>query len=174
MPRTFLRRFLPHPDRFTQRRSLRWLGPIINEAHLFHLNRQAVATAVFIGLFCALLPLPGHMLVAALLAILARCNLVIATLLVVLSNPLTIAPQLVLVYHVGDWLLGREVAEVAFEFSWSWLSQQGFGVIAPIALGSIVCGLVFGGIGYLAVRLLWRWRVANHWHARRRRRQPHS
>lgn len=170
MPRTFLRRFLPHPDRLTKSKSLRWLGPMLNDAHLFHLNRQAVSLAVFIGIFCALLPLPGHMLLAALLAMLARCNLLIATLLVMLSNPLTIAPQLILVYQTGEWLLGEEAAPLAFEFSWEWFSQQGFGVIAPIAIGSVVCGLAFGGIGYIVVRLLWRWRVTNRWQERRKHR----
>lgn len=174
MPRTFLRRFLPHPERLTQNKSLRWLGPLIEEAHLFHLNRQAVAMAVFVGLFCALIPLPGHLLLAALLAVLLRCNLLISTLLVFVSNPLTIAPQLVLVYEIGEWLLGRAPEPIAFEFNWQWLWHQGTGVLAPVAVGSIVSGLVAGGLGYLVVRVLWRWRVATLWQARAKRRRPHS
>jgi hypothetical protein len=33
-------------------------------------------------------------------------------------------------------------------------------------LGSVVCGLVFGGLGFLAVRLLWRIAVARQWQRR--------
>ncbi len=171
MPRRFLRRWLPHPDRLTKHKSLRWLGPLVDNPNLFHLHRRSVSMAVFVGLFCAFVPLPGHFVVAGLIAILVRCNLPIAVLLVFISNPFTLTPQLVLVYKVGQRLLGRDATRVAFELSWDWFVQQGDAVLVPVVIGSLATGLTLGALGYIAVRLCWRWQVQSAWRARQRRRR---
>jgi uncharacterized protein (DUF2062 family) len=66
----------------------------------------------FIGLFCAFLPLPFQMVIAASLAVLSRCNVPIAVVLVWVSNPITMTPMLFFSYQLGAWLLDRRI-EVA-------------------------------------------------------------
>lgn len=171
MPRRFLRRWLLHTERLTQHKSLRWLGPVVDEPNLFHLNRRSVSMAVLVGVFCAFVPIPGQSLLAASIAIALRCNLPIAVVLVFISNPFTVTPLLVMSYRLGQYLLGREPLAVAFEWSWTWLVSQGNAVVAPVVLGSLVAGLVLGVTGYVGVRLWWRWHVQSAWRSRRRQRQ---
>ncbi len=170
MPKRLLRRWLLRTEHLTQHRSLRWLGSMVDDPNLFHLNRRSVATAVLIGLFCAFVPLPGQSLLAGSMAMMVRCNLPIAVLLVFVSNPLTATPLLILVYQVGQWLLGRDAVAFAFELSWAWLASQRDAVLVPVVLGSFATGIVMGTLGYVAVRLCWRWRVQSTWRSRRRQR----
>lgn len=174
MPRQFFKRWLPTPHTVQGHKGLRWLGPILGDPHLFHLNRHSVSTAVFIGLFCAFLPLPGHMPLVALFAILLRCNLAIALMLVWISNPLTLAPIAAFCYQIGIWVLDRPSAMVNWELSWDWLVSQGPSLIVPLITGSLLVGLLSGITGYLSVRILWRYQVASRWQARSRFRQSRS
>ncbi len=132
------------------------------------LHRRSVSGACFIGLFCAFLPLPiGQMLIAALLAVVARCNLPIAVSLVWISNPLTFAPIYYFAYKLGSWLLGIEVTNEQFELSWSWLWMRLAEVWWPLTLGSLVCGWVSGLTGAVVSRALWRLHVVRRWQHRR-------
>ncbi len=174
MPRKFLRRWLPAPQTVSGHKWLRWLGPIVDETHLFHLNRYSVSTAFFIGLFVAFLPMPGHILAVSLLAVLLRCNLPISFVLVWLSNPVTMVPMLAMSYQIGLQILNRPSALVEWQFTWNWLQEQGSNLIVPLVLGSVVSGLAFGLIGFIGIRILWRWRVIRRWEARKRMRHARA
>ena len=48
---------------------------------------------------------------------------------------------------------------VAFRLSWDWL-QNGLGPLwKPFLLGCLICGVVAGVLGWMALELAWRWRV---------------
>ena len=127
---------------------------------------------MFIGLFCAFLPLPvGQMLVAALLAVFARCNLPIAVALVWVTNPLTFGPIFYFAYKLGAWLLGIDAAAAEWDLSWQWLWQRLREIWWPLTLGSLVCGWVAGLTGSVLARLLWRLHVVRRWRERRERRR---
>ena len=55
--------------------SLRLLGDWIYATNLWHINRYSASMAFFVGLFVAFMPIPGQMILAALMAVLLRCNL---------------------------------------------------------------------------------------------------
>lgn len=171
MPKKLLRRWLPTPKIVSNNKWLHWLGPLIADPHLFHLNRHSVSIAFFAGIFVALLPLPGHVLIATLLAILLRCNLPICLILVWISNPFTIAPIMLLCYQLGIWVLNRPSALIDWQFTWAWLSEQGPTLIVPLFTGSIISGITCGLIAFLGVRVLWRWQVIRRWEARKLLRQ---
>ena len=78
MPRKFLKRHLPDPDQLKARKELRWLGRLLEDPYLLHLNRRSVARGLAIGLFVAFVPTFGQMALAAALAMLLRGNLLIA------------------------------------------------------------------------------------------------
>ncbi|MFA5493354.1 MAG: DUF2062 domain-containing protein [Porticoccaceae bacterium] len=172
MPKKFLRRYLKARRHQVGSRLPRWLGPLAADPHLFHLNRHSVSVAFFVGLFCALLPLPGQTLIAAPLALLLRCNLPIALALVWITNPLTMAPVLYLTFKLGSWILGTPQLDMAIHFDWAWISQQGRLILLPLVVGGVVAGLLAGATGYLVIRGLWRWTVVREWEARRRKRLP--
>ena len=92
MARKLLKRLMPDPESIRKRPGLKFLGKLLHDPNLFHLNRHSVSVAAFVGVFTSFLPLPGQMLIAAGLALLARCNLPLSIVLVWISNPLTILP----------------------------------------------------------------------------------
>lgn len=166
-----LRRWLPSSHHSANHKSLKWLGPLVKDPYLFHLNRHSVSVAFFVGVFSAFLPLPGQTLIAAGLALVFRCNLPISVLLIWITNPFTIPPIFYLTYELGRWILSSPPIDFAVQLSWEWFNQQGQHILWPLLLGSVISGLFFGVLAYLSVQWFWRWSVVSHWQARGRRRK---
>ncbi|MCS4503307.1 hypothetical protein KBTX_01921 [wastewater metagenome] len=171
MPRRFLKRYLPEPHRVTGRRELRWLGRLLEDPFLLHLNRRSVAGGVAVGLFTAFLPIPFQMILAAALAIFFRVNIVLSVALVWVSNPLTMPALFYFTYMVGTWFLGTPVFPAAFEPNLAWFWHELGAIWRPLLLGSVVTGLLVSLAGYGSVHLLWRFYIIAHLRQRRRRRQ---
>ena len=66
-----------------------------------------MAGGAALGVFLAFIPVPIQMLIAAPLAFLFQVNLPVALAATWVSNPLTLAPILLLAYKVGSLLLGE-------------------------------------------------------------------
>lgn len=174
MPRQTLKHLLPSPARLRRSGALRPLGEWVYESNLWHINRYSASMAFFVGLFLAFAPLPGQIPLAALGAVLLRCNLPIAVSLVCITNPLTAPAIFYLAYQVGALLIDAPLQPLNFEFSIDWLTQRLDDVWRPLLLGCLLCGLFFGSVGYFVINVLWRVRVVRQWRQRRRRRQqPH-
>ena len=134
----------------------------------------APSPTVFIGLFCAFLPIPFQMLVAGALAIVSRCNLPLSVALVWITNPITIPPMFYFSYRLGAWLLDMQLEVDTVVISWAWLGENLGRIGYPLLFGSLVCGWVSGVTGMVVVRLLWRLHVIRRWRARRERRKAKS
>ncbi len=171
MPKRWLRRHLPAPETVRSQSSLHWLRDLLHDGDLWHLNRRSIAGAAFIGIFCAFLPMPFQMLLAALLAIAYKSNLPLSVVLVWISNPLTYIPIFLFNYRVGAWLLNLPITRPE-ETSIHWLLEQ----LIPLWIGSLATGLVLAAIAFGLVKLTWRVLVQRRWHARKnlRRRAPLS
>jgi uncharacterized protein (DUF2062 family) len=153
----WLKRITPDRQQISGQGQLKIFGSLLHDPNLWHLNRRSVSGAVAIGLFVMYLPPMGQMVIAAAAAILLRVNLPISVVLVWLTNPITIPPMYYFAYVVGSWILGTSAAafQVEFWFDWrNWLE-----IIAPLTVGSLVCGSVCSVLGYLAVQGLWRWNL---------------
>lgn len=160
MPRKQLLKFMPHPDRVTQNPMIQKLGPRLQDPGIWHINRRSVSGAVAVGLFCAFIPVPFQMFLAAIGALLFRVNILIAVPMVWLSNPVTIPPLYYFCYKVGVWILGTTEQEFIFELSFHWLASGLQAVWQPFLLGCFTVGAICALLGYLAVRLIWRYEVA--------------
>ena len=68
--RSFFKRFLPEPHRVRNHKHLRHFGDLLHDPGIWHLNRRSASGGIAVGLFCAFIPLPIHMIVAAAVAIL--------------------------------------------------------------------------------------------------------
>lgn len=166
MPRRLLKRICPSPGSLEKHWFLRLLGPRIADPCLWGLCRRAVTGAFGIGLAICFIPLPVHLVVASLLAITLRLNIPVILGTVMLINPLTIVPAYYLAYRLGAFFLDVRPAGFHFEMSWDWL-QNGLGPMwKPFLVGCLVCGVVGGVLGYMALELAWRWRVATRYRAR--------
>lgn len=171
MPRRLLQRYLPHPETLRRQRSLRFLSHLIGNPSLWMLSRRSVANAFFVGLFCALLPIPGQMVLAALGAWALRANLPLSIGLVWITNPLTMPLIFYGNYRLGAWLLDTPAREAPDQLSTRWVAEQLLEILPTLALGSLVAAVAVGLAANLGVRLLWRWHVVRSWKRRRHRRR---
>ncbi|MEM7692423.1 MAG: DUF2062 domain-containing protein [Pseudomonadota bacterium] len=171
MPRQTLKNLMPTPARLRESGALEPLGEWIYSSNFWHLNRYSASMAFFVGLFLAFIPVPGQMLLAALAAILLRCNLPIAVGLVWITNPLTIPAIFYLAYQVGALLIDVPVTQTSFELSVGWLESNLLRIWKPLLLGCLLCGLFFGSLGYFVINMLWRMRVVRQWRRRKQLRR---
>lgn len=187
MPKRLIHRYLPAPERIIEHRLLRFMGTRLSDPGLWHLHRRSAAGAVFWGLWCAMLPMPFQMVPAALLALLFRVNLPLTIVLVWVSNPLTLLPLMWVALWLGCQLLGLPMASGAelgafvdevTQVLGHWMGM-GRGAATPVLsrylepflLGTQVLGFLCGALGYVLMRLYWRWHVLSAWRRRQARRR---
>lgn len=166
MAKHFFRRVLPNPEWAARHRFLARLGPRITAPQLWYVNRRAIAVGLAGGVFFGLLLPTMQMPVAALWAILLRCNLPSALAGTFVSNPVTFVPIYLLAYRIG-----AAVLDVPFDESWTAILDQevsGFSAKAqlwwsavyaagvPLATGLLVVASSSAALVYSAVLLAWR------------------
>jgi len=169
MPRKTLKRFMPDPNKIKEHKHLRHLGSNLHDANLWHLTRRSAAGAFAVGLFCAWMPVPMQMLLAAFMAVLCRVNLPLSVILVWISNPITMPPMFYGAYLIGASVLGVQQQPFEFEVSLSWLVASLSTIGPAFFLGCLICAVVSSVIGFVSVRALWRYSVSAQWRASRRR-----
>ncbi|NQZ30438.1 MAG: DUF2062 domain-containing protein [Oceanospirillaceae bacterium] len=169
MPRKIIKKYLPNEQSLRNNPSLKWLAKYIQHPSLWHLNRKSVSRAFMVGIFCAFLPIPMQMLVAALLAILIRSNMVISVSLVWITNPITMPPIFYFTYKVGTYLLGSQALDDNISFTLEYITQQLSSIWLPLLSGSLFCAVIFGALSYLAINLFWIWHVRSSWRNRSKR-----
>ncbi|TMW12982.1 DUF2062 domain-containing protein [Alloalcanivorax gelatiniphagus] len=166
MPKRLFRKYLPSPERLKGHKSLSFLGEVLSDPNLWHINRHSLAGAAFIGVFTGLLPIPLQMGLAALLAVRFHCNLPLSVVLVWISNPVTYVPIFYFTYRIGAWLLGMEPSP-PHGINVAWFVEQ----LVPLWVGSLLCASLAGLTAWLAVKLSWRLAVVRSWNLRARRRR---
>lgn len=161
MPRKFIKRYLPDSDTLRRHKHLRHFGERLQNHSLWHLNRRSVSGGVAVGLFVAMLPVPFQMFISAGIAILVSVNLPISVLLVFVTNPLTMGPAYYFAYRVGTALLGTTPDLEGFGGSFDEIVASMASVWEPLLLGCLVTGFVLAVLGWVTVRLIWRWHVVS-------------
>jgi len=169
MPKHLIRRFMPDHHQVRDHKYLRMFGQWLHDPNLWHLNRRSVSGAFFWGLFWAMIPVPFQMIFSAATAIVARVNLPIAVALVWLTNPITMPPIFYFCYLVGTWLLPAHEAIPDFQLSLEWIMNSLDDIWQPLYLGSAIVGLASGLLGYVGMRLFWRWHVIRQYRRRQLR-----
>ena len=170
MARNLLKRFIPTPAAIKSNPALHFLGDLLHDPNLFHLNRHSVSVAFFWGLFIALLPIPGQMPAAAIAALVFRCNLPLTAALTWITNPLTMPFFFFITYQVGSLVLQSEPLLVKPELTWDWLANEFGQLWKPLLAGSVLTGLIFGALGYFGMQFYWRWHVNHNWKKRQKMR----
>ncbi len=163
----WLKRVMPTPQAIHENRYLGIFGKLLHDPNLWHLNRHSVSGAFAVGLFVMYLPPLGQSVLAAGLAIFLRVNLPLALGLSWISNPLTIPPMFYFAYFLGCWILGMPAVGFDPDFWLDW--HNWLKVIAPLLLGSFICGAFCAGLGYLTIQALWRWRLMRQIQRRKER-----
>lgn len=169
MPRRLIKRFTPDAEFMKNHKVLGRLGSWLHDPSLWHLNRRSASWAIFIGLVWAYVPSPGQMVFAVVTAIIFRVNVPISFAMIWLTNPITIPPMFYFSYLIGTKIMGVEPQVHEFELSWAWIESLGESLVEiypPLLVGSLLCGVVLGAIGFAAIRLYWRWHVVKKYRER--------
>ena len=176
MPRKFLKRWLPDKSKLdTDHKYLKVLGERIHDPNLWHLNRHSVPIAFAVGLFCAFLPIPFQMVIAAVIAVRVRANLPLSVMLVWITNPFTIPIIFYLTYRAGLILLNIQDPPLEhFVFSVDWLLTQANDIWPPLLVGSLCCGAGFAALGYTLTNLLWRMHIIQRLKERKEKRRQRN
>lgn len=167
MPRKLLKKWSPDPNKIRRAPGLGFLGRLLDDPNLFHLNRHSVSVAVAAGVFLSFVPFPGQTVMAACAAFLLRCNLPIAVMLIWISNPVTIPFIFYATYQLGAWMLGDAYTRVPFDLSWDWLITIFPTIWKPVLLGCLTAGVLSSAMSYIVVQMFWRWHVLDKWQARK-------
>jgi uncharacterized protein len=156
MPRRLIRKLSPKPQTLRDAWYFRMFGKRLSDSRLWALNRRAVTPAFGAGLAICFIPLPVHLLLALLVAMLARLNLPVLIGTTLLVNPLTVVPVYYGAFLLGSFLLQQPPSGFDFALTRDWL-QNGLGPIWKVLLlGCLVSGFAVGYAGYLALELIWQ------------------
>jgi uncharacterized protein len=165
--RSFFKQYVPERHKVQDHKYLRYFGSLLHDPNIWHLTRRSSAGGVATGLFCAFIPLPIHMIVAAALSIVLRVNLPLAVLFTWITNPLSFAPIFLFAYELGAKILNHPTRELNFNFSFHWLLEKLVIIWEPLLLGCLIMATLSASTGYLAVRLLWRLSSVRKWEERK-------
>ncbi|HEX7011898.1 MAG TPA: DUF2062 domain-containing protein [Steroidobacteraceae bacterium] len=131
------------------------------------LNRRSVTRALALGLFIAFVPLPIHVLLSTLLALLLRLNVPVAVAGTFIANPFTMVPMFMSAYWLGCRLLGVTAERIPFELTWTWLSTTLVPIWKPFLLGCLILGTTAAVIGYVALGGIWHLSLVLKYHKRK-------
>jgi uncharacterized protein (DUF2062 family) len=169
MPRRFFRKFALKRTWLEQQWYLAPFAHLLHDPRLWGISRRNCVPAAALGLFISYMPFPGHMLVAALMALVLRINIPVAVIATLLSNPLTVGRMYFFAYQFGEWLLGMEPRPFAFELSLRWMMDGFVTIWQPLLLGCVLLGALLSIVGYAVLDLLWRASVSDYLQQRRMR-----
>jgi len=169
MPKRLIKKITPDHHTVRSHKHLQIFGTLLHDPNLFHMNRRSISGAFAVGIFWAMIPMPLQMVAAAATAILVRVNLPLSIALVWITNPLTMPPIFYANYLIGTWLLSTPDMEKGFEVSMEWIAQSMDQIWQPLYVGSAVSGILFGILGYVIMRLMWRMHIITRFKEKRAR-----
>ncbi len=171
MPHKFLKKYSPTPQTIRENKALSFLGDSIHQPYLWHMNRNSVAKAFAIGLFCMWLPIPLQTVVAALLAIYYRAHLPLSVALVFITNPVTIPPMFYFAYKLGGMILGIDPQTVSMNLGWHWFTTTLGQIWKPLLFGCFMLGIISSAVGYFTIHSIWRQSIRRRWKDRKEARE---
>ncbi len=163
-------KLIPDPDFIKQHKSLQFLGDKLHQPNLWHLNRRSIAMAFAVGLFCAWIPTPTQMIIAAAGAIYFSANLPLSVGLVWITNPITMPPLFYAAYRVGLLAMGQASNADDVEFSLSTMLSGLGDIWQPFLLGCLIMGIISSATGYFGMKYYWEHHIAKKWKARKEKR----
>jgi uncharacterized protein (DUF2062 family) len=164
MPKDLLKKYMPSHETIKSHKNLQFLGDKLHDPNLWHLNRRSVSMAFAVGLFCAWIPTPGQMAIAAIGAFYFRANLPISVGLVWITNPVTMPPLFYFAYLVGLLILNLPDASFSLD---TILSGD---ILFPFLTGCLILSLMCSTAGYFGIDYFWRQHVTKKWSERKEKR----
>jgi uncharacterized protein (DUF2062 family) len=188
-----IKAWIPTRESLHNNRWLRWMGPALSHARLWHFSRKGIALGVALGIFFGLLLPVAQMPVSAAFAMLLRANLPMAVASTFVTNPVTFGPVYYGAYRLGKVVLGEsavtekeallalrrtqataEAPEV--KPTWKQRIAQGIqhlrNVGKPLAVGLLIVATLSGLTVYFLISGAWV--IKTRWERKRRLRERRS
>ena len=166
---------IPTRETIGEYRLLRPFAAQLSHPSLWRLNRRSVPRAVALGLGVGVIIPFMHVVIAAILAIPARANVMIAAVVPLVITPFYPALYYA-AYHIGSWELhhDRAVVDAATQRQVTgevqrilfWIHHAS----GPIGVGILTLAVAASVFGYVAAAFGWRLWCASRW--RRRAARP--
>ena len=161
-------------DQLTRREDLarsRWLRPVSQRLlapELWRMRGETVARGVAVGVFWAFIIPFAQILFATLHCVWWRGNIPVAAAITFVTNPLTVGGWLWLAYQVGSLIVQAPPPLVPAEDVglMGWLHAIG----VPALVGMALFAVVGAGLGYVGVKMVWRWKLSRRLRERTQRR----
>ncbi|MGE4570248.1 MAG: DUF2062 domain-containing protein [Gammaproteobacteria bacterium] len=150
----FLRKYTPHRSKV----NLGWLDKHLQNPCLWNWNRKSISKAFAVGLFCAFLPIPFQMVVAAALAVVFSANILLSVALVWVTNPITMGPIFYFLYKLGCIVLDTQI-DPNFTFSWDYLREVIASGLPALLIGSLMVASTSAIVGYTTIQWMYRHKV---------------
>jgi uncharacterized protein (DUF2062 family) len=161
-----IRRTMPSREAMARNKYLQPIAHRFLSPELWRFTRRSVPRGVALGLFAAFIIPVGQIFLAAFLALPARANVPIASLVTFVTNPFTFPFWAVIANQVGvatlniDQEMGAAASqELDSGGALAWLVDL-FQVAGVTVFGFIVLALVTSAVGYLLSGAVWRVIVA--------------
>lgn len=138
--------------------NLGWLNKHLTDPELWKWNKKSIAKGLAIGLFCAFLPVPIHILLAGILAVTFSANLLLSLLVVWVNNPITIVPIFYFTYKLGASIIGVEM-DPEFEFSFGYLMDNFWSATLALWIGGLITSAVASTLGYFSVISIYKYKA---------------
>jgi len=167
MIKNVIKRFFPKLDTVKEEKILKIFGPAVLQPNLWHINKKSVSRGFAIGAFCAFLPIPGQMILAAFLSITFAANIPISLVLTWITNPITFTPIFYFAYKIGKIIFDGRIAYDVDEKEIDILSNI-MHIWEPLLLGSIVLSITGSIVAYIIIRVYWRYYVIKIWSKRKK------
>lgn len=132
------------------------VGDRLLDRALWKPTRDSLARGWLIGFPITIVPfLPVQSVIACIVALFFRGNLLLCIALQFLSTPLTAPVHLPVCYFVGEVVRGRPPSHVWHEVASAPGAIFSGDSITSLYLGAIVIGLIGGPLGYALIRRFW-------------------
>ncbi len=138
--------------------NLGWFNKHLADPELWKWNKKSIAKAFAIGLFCAFLPVPIHMLLAGILAVAFSANIMLSLLIVWVNNPITIVPIIYFTYKLGASIIGVEI-DPEFEFSFGYLMDNFWSATLALWIGGLITSILMATLGYFSIISIYKFRA---------------
>lgn len=161
---------MPSNDSVKSNRFVAIFGSLLQDANIWHINKVSISRGIAVGLFCAWLPLPMHMLFAAFLALIIRANLPASILFVWIANPFTMPIMYYTGYKFGAYLLGTELMHIK-EINMKCILDFICDGWRPLFLGCGILGAISAVVSFLLSMFGWRLFVIINWKRRKKKKK---
>ena len=138
--------------------NLGWLNKHLTDPELWKWNKKSIAKGLAIGLFCAFLPVPIHILLAGMLAVTFSANILLSLLVIWVNNPITIVPIFYFTYKLGASIIGVEM-DPEFEFSFVYLMDNFWSATLALWVGGLITSTVASTLGYFSVISIYKYKA---------------